>query len=65
MSLYVPAPAVSREDDVSSRLFQVRFAHAEPAKVAERIARETDFDPDLWVIALELRSGDVGLEVVP
>jgi hypothetical protein len=62
-SLYVPAPSAAREDD-ASRLFQLRFDRVEPAKVAERIAREADFDPDLWVLALELRSGDLGLEVV-
>jgi hypothetical protein len=61
-SLYVPAPAVAREDDVS-RIFQLRFDRVESAKVEERIAREIKFDPDLWVVTLELRSGDPGLEV--
>ena len=28
------------------------------------IARETDFDPDLWVIGLEIRSGELGLSLV-
>ena len=27
----------------------------------ERIAREVDFDPDLWVIALEMRGDDPGV----
>jgi hypothetical protein len=61
-SLYVPAPAVAREDD-ASRLFQLRFDRVETEKVTERIAREVAFDPDLWIVALELRSGDPGLEV--
>lgn len=63
-SLYVPAPAASRTDDGEDRVFQLRFDHVEPAKVAERTARERDFDPDLWVIAIEMRSGDLGISVV-
>lgn len=63
-TLYVPAPASAIEERIEDRLFQVRYASAEPPKVAERIAREADFDPDLWVLTLEMRSGDPGLELV-
>jgi hypothetical protein len=63
-SLFVPAPAASRMDDGEDRVFQLRFDHVEPPKVAERIAREADFDPDLWVIAIEMRSGDLGLNLI-
>jgi hypothetical protein len=64
-SLFVPAPAASRmEDDGEDRVFQVRFDKVEPQKVAERIAREADFDPDVWVISLEMRSGDLGINLV-
>lgn len=63
-SLYVPAPAALRTDDGEDRVFQLRFDHVEPAKVAARIAQEADFDPDLWVIALEMRAGDLGILVV-
>ncbi len=35
-----------------------------PATARERIAREADFDPDLWVVELDLRADDPGLEVV-
>lgn len=63
-SLYVPAPAAMRPDDNEDRLFQLRFDHVDPQKVATRIAQEADFDPDLWVIALEMRAGDLGILVV-
>lgn len=64
VSLYTPAPSAVREEETADRLFQRRFDHVEPAKVRERIAREADFDPDFWVLSLELRSGDLGLLVV-
>jgi hypothetical protein len=32
--------------------------------IAERIAREADFDPDLWVLALEIRGDDAGVTLV-
>ncbi|MET3926207.1 hypothetical protein ABIE28_002316 [Devosia sp. 2618] len=62
-SLYTPAPMASLRDD-ASLIFQRRFSRVEAAKVSERIAREIDFDPDLWVLSVDLRSDDVGIEVV-
>ena len=62
-SLFTPAPMASRQDD-ASLVFQRRFSHVEPPKVMERIAQEVKFDPDLWVLSLDLRGDDVGIEVV-
>ena len=62
-SLLTPAPAALREDS-ADRLFQRRFDRVEPAKVRERIAQEQRFDPDLWVVSLEIRRGEPGVTVV-
>ena len=61
VSLYTPAPAALRKDD-DDRLFQRRFDRVEPDKVRARIAQEEGFDPDLWVVSVELRDGDLGIE---
>ena len=63
LSLFTPAPMASRKDD-ANLVFQRRFSRVEPAKVRERIAREADFDPDLWVLSVDLRGDDPGIEVV-
>ncbi len=63
-SLYVPAPAASRTENPDERLFQRRFDRVGPDKVHQRLAQEVDFDPDFWLISLELRAGDPGLPVV-
>jgi len=63
-SLYTPAPSALRQDDSPDRVFQCRFDRVEHEKIRERIARETDFDPDLWVLSLEMRNGDPGVTVV-
>jgi hypothetical protein len=63
LSLFTPAPMASRKDD-ASLVFQRRFSRVEPVKVRERIAREADFDPDLWVLSVDLRGDDVGIEIV-
>jgi hypothetical protein len=60
-SLLTPAPSSARQEGDADRLFVRRFDRAEPAAIAERIAREADFDPDLWVIALEMRGDDPGV----
>jgi hypothetical protein len=61
VSLFTPAPAAKRDDDSADRVFERRFDHAEPLKARERIAREIDFDPDLWVVEVEMRNGDLGI----
>jgi len=62
-SLYTPAPAASLPVGTEQRVFQLLLDRVEPLKVRERILREEDFDPDLWVVSLEMRNGDPGLEL--
>jgi hypothetical protein len=64
VSLFTPAPSALRPDDMAGRVFQRRFDRTTPDEVAARVAREIEFDPDLWVLSLELREGDPGLDVV-
>ncbi|WDQ97786.1 DUF1491 family protein [Devosia sp. J2-20] len=64
VSLYTPAPMVSRTDGSAALVFQQRFHRSSAADVRDRIAREVDFDPDLWVLSLDLRGDDVGIDVV-
>jgi hypothetical protein len=63
-SLFTPAPMASRRDDASLE-FQRRFSRVDPIRIRERIAQESRFDPDLWVLSLDLRGDDPGIELVP
>ena len=65
VSLFTPAPSAARGDDDEDRVFQLRFERVEQPKVDERIAQEQRFDPDLWVLSVDLRDGDPGITVVP
>lgn len=62
-SLYTPAPMVSRGED-AGLVFQRRFDHAEPETVRQRIVREAEFDPDLWVLSIDMRGDDLGIDVI-
>ncbi|KQT49886.1 hypothetical protein ASG47_05355 [Devosia sp. Leaf420] len=62
-SLYTPAPVVSR-GNTAGLVFQRRFSRVEPDAVRQRIARESDFDPDLWVLSVDLRGDDLGIDVI-
>lgn len=62
-SLYTPAPSGLLADG-AERQFQKRFSEAAPSRIRERIAQEIEFDPDVWVVTLEMRKGDPGLMVV-
>jgi hypothetical protein len=64
LSLLTPAPATARHDGDEDRLFVRRFERAKPEEVRDRIAREARFDPDLWVVSLEMRGDDAGVSLV-
>lgn len=53
-TLYAPAPqSFFDEDDSGSRLFERRLDRQPREAVADALAREIRFDPDLWIVALE------------
>jgi len=62
---YAPAPQTEVSEDVAvDRLFQKVIAAGEGHAISERIARETRFDSDIWVVAVEDRTGRSFLETV-
>lgn len=64
VSLFTPAPMAAREDGDAGLWFQRRFDHVEPSKSRERIAQEVGYDPDLWVISLDFRGENPGIDVI-
>ncbi len=60
-ALYGPAPQ-SLLDDAGERRFHIML-EADPLAIEDRMAREIKFDPDLWFIEVEDRSGSSGLEL--
>ncbi len=65
IDLYGPAPQSSFEESrPSDRLFQ-RIIEAESGDaVAERLQRESRFDPDIWVVSIEDREGRILFDTV-
>ncbi|MDB5526322.1 MAG: hypothetical protein JWM58_4085 [Rhizobium sp.] len=54
-TLYAPAPqSVFDESRPDDRRFETRLQKVEPDAVGDIIAREAKFDPDLWVVELEV-----------
>jgi hypothetical protein len=53
-NLYGPAPQSFFAEDEGSRKFEVRAERAEPDQIGEVLARERRFDPDLWLVELEV-----------
>ncbi len=67
VDLYGPAPqtAFADSDRPADRLFQL-IADCRPLEeVNKRLERETRFDPDLWIVAIEDRQGRSFLDLVP
>ena len=64
VSLFSPAPSAAIEESSADRVFETRFERVEPQVARQRLERELEFDPDIWVISLELRSDDIGLRTI-
>ena len=55
IALYAPAPQTSYDEArPQERLFTEVLNGADEEAAAGRIARETRFDPDLWIVELEV-----------
>jgi hypothetical protein len=66
VDLYGPAPQTAFDDDrPTGRLFQLVIERAAPEAVDTRLEREAQFDPDLWVVAIEDRDGRCFLDLAP
>jgi hypothetical protein len=65
--LYGPAPQTAFGDIArpSGRLFQRIADHADPADIDARLKREAQFDPDIWIVAIEDREGRSFLDLAP
>jgi hypothetical protein len=55
-SLYGPAPIGAADADVERRWMQLRDAEPEPA-IDGYLAEQRNFDPDIFVIEIESRTG--------
>ena len=63
--LYAPAPQTElAEQDSGGRLFQHLLHRASAEEIRARLDRETRFDPDVWIVAVEDRGGRSFLDLV-
>jgi hypothetical protein len=53
-TLYGPAPQSFFDDPAPGRLFEIRLENAEAEAVDAALAREIRFDPDCWVVEIEV-----------
>lgn len=65
IALYAPAPqAIYDEERPPERCFSIILQVDDEMEVARRIERELRFDPDLWVVELEVSDDDF-VKLVP
>ena len=64
--LYGPAPQslLDEEHDVNDRVFYKLLSAATQEDLEAQLSKEQRFDPDLWVLERESRTGEHGLNVV-
>lgn len=65
-SLFGPAPqSIFDTAKPADRTFEIRLENAPGAEVDAILARERDFDPDVWVVELETESPEDYLTLMP
>ena len=65
VDLYGPAPQTAFDSDrPTDRLFQRIAERSDNDAVSTRLEKETRFDPDIWVIAIEDRDGRAFIDIV-
>ena len=62
-TLLSPAPATLDAESEASPRFQVLLDRQDARQKNERVARESDFDPDFWLITVESRVLDEDLPI--
>ena len=64
--LYGPAPQslLDEEHDVNDRVFYKLLSAGTQEDLEAQLSKEQRFDPDLWVLERESRTGEHGLNVV-
>ncbi len=64
-TLYGPAPqAFFDEEDSGERKFEKALTEKPMSDVDEYLAKQQNFDPDLWIIETESGEGEPSLELV-
>jgi hypothetical protein len=64
--LYGPAPQAMFDEGRPERLFQrLTKDGATPLDVGERLAKETRFDPDVWIVDVADKAGEPKLDLAP
>ena len=54
-TLYAPAPqSFFDEDKPPGRIFELRLDQVEPDQVSAALERELRFDPDCWIVEIEI-----------
>lgn len=62
-NLFAPAPQALFGAESATRLFELRLADAEASAVDAMLARETRFDPDLWIVEIEAEDLSTYLDI--
>lgn len=61
LSLLSPAPT---NPDATEREFALKVDQGDAGEIRSRLERESEFDPDFWVISIETRKSDLGLTII-
>lgn len=64
VSLFTPAPDALLAAVPTDRVFQRRFDRTDALTIKDRITREIDFDQDLWVLSLDMRGDEIGVDEI-
>ena len=65
LDLYGPAPQVFfDEKSDGDRAFELIFEHTNQQAIDDYMSKQSNFDPDLWLVETESGNGDITLDMI-
>ena len=64
LSLFSTAPQTSYDTSMPQERLFSRVAEADNGQIEAKLEREKRFDPDIWIVELEVSDGSIG-ELIP
>jgi len=65
LDLYGPAPQVFFDEDANiDRAFELVLQKTDQQSIDDYMWKQSNFDPDLWLVETESGSGDISLDII-
>ena len=63
-SLYAPAPQMFLDTQNDDRKFELVLEKVDESEIDTYLARQKDFDPDIWIVETQCSTGSLSIDII-